>query len=210
MSASELNLLEALSENRKEAARKLSDVLKNTFLKPHGCYFVFSSHLVSTTYELSAYMDSFSQRNLAVHKLPLIPSLKVAEVLLHFPKLNAQQALFYGLIPALIYEAGRGETVSPNAIVAMQPWINAGIDTEEVLALLTSFIDGKSTNVPRCLSQLMDTFHDARERLVRWIPYHMVAVLDDLQRQKHVDGDLRRHLGSIVNLDSRDRGSVRG
>ncbi len=202
----ELNLLVALTENKNEAARNLSDMLKLMFLKPRGVYFVFSSRVVSTTHELSAYLEPSCERKLDVRQLPLIPSITVAKRDLKFPKLDARQALFYGLVPALILE---GKSVAPEAHEAIQTWIRAGIDNKKVLSLLTTFIDGDSNCVPQCLLQMMDTFQDATEqRLVRWIPYHMIAVL--LGIQQHVEGDLQSHLLTIVDLFKVFKGSKEG
>ena len=55
---------------------------------------------------------------------------------------------------------------------------------EEVLSLLSTFLDEDSNNVPKCLLPLMDTFQDTTEkRLVRWIPYHMLAILMGIREE---------------------------
>jgi hypothetical protein len=111
-----------------------SKAVKNEFpnLLNHVVAMQLNVYPPGTAVPVPVGMDSASQRKLEVRKLPLISSVKVAEVLLRFPKLNAWQALFYGLIPALIYEAREREAISSKAEEAIKTWIDAGIDTEEV------------------------------------------------------------------------------
>jgi hypothetical protein len=54
-------------------------------------------------------MESTSNRNVLGPELPLIPSLNIAAQNLNWPNLTPREALYYGNIPALIYETSRGD-----------------------------------------------------------------------------------------------------
>ena len=196
----ELNLFDAMNGNTLTfAGRELFDFLKNEFLMAEGRYFVFSSHVLSLSHDMSAFMDPGSARDVLVHTLPLIPSLDLVVRSFGLSDFDPRQALLYGLVPAMIYLARNGGRVPSKTREAIDSWKRAGIDNKSIVLLLSTFIDGNSDNVPNVLSQLMDTDGDAtHEVLVRWIPYHMMTVLDAIS--KYSEEPLMTNLRVIVEL----------
>jgi hypothetical protein len=159
--------------------QKFAAFVKSRFLKPSGRYFVFSSHVANTLRKLSAYMDSVSNRSVLAPELPLIPSLSVAAEKFKLPDLNPREAIYYGTIPALIYEASRRCAPNDKRDEAIALCKSQDLVSDKIIKdLLATFITGDFLNVPHPLLQLMDTWRETGESLkVRWIPFHMMEVL---------------------------------
>jgi len=115
----ELNALQRLRgvEDSKEnpEGKRCAQFLRDVFVKPRNRYLIISSHTLKTKTLLGEFMEVDSLRPVWVRGLPLIPSLeKVAEEL-NCPELTARKALYYGLIPALLYQASTGCPISDKA-----------------------------------------------------------------------------------------------
>jgi hypothetical protein len=168
--------------------RDMVSYLVENFIAPAGRYCVFSSHVVATTKLLELYMDpAHGGRDVMVRGLPLIPSMRVARDMFEKPLLMAQEAIHYGLVPGLLYEAQKKplkqDTGIPDADRrnAIALCVEGNLVTDSSLPrLLDSFITGSAAMVPQPLHQLMDTMDDGK---VHWIPFHMVAVLREFADQ---------------------------
>ena len=99
-----------------------ADFLRDNFLRTPGRYFVFTSHLVSTSLALKVYLDNNSERKVELRQLPLIPSVRAAATSFNWFDLNARQALYFGLVPALIYTFHKKKAPSAKRKSASDEW----------------------------------------------------------------------------------------
>jgi hypothetical protein len=99
----ELNNLECLALHGNNDASLCFGFLKSNFLSKENRYMVFSSHVVTTTIQLSSFMESASSQRVEIRALPLIPTLSVAVENFDWADLNARQLLYCGNVPALVY-----------------------------------------------------------------------------------------------------------
>jgi len=179
----ELNKLEGMTDPGNVEMQDLAEFLKTYFLSNDMQYFVFSSHVVSSSYQLSGFMDSRSKREVIIRELPLIANLSTAWNTFNYEQLNARQLLHYGCIPALVYESVRA-MCSPSAShylprmnreVAINKCIQEGLTEEVIEMLLGSFVHGSPNSVPPDLLQLI-------YNKVRWIPFNMVPTLEEFAK----------------------------
>lgn len=194
----ELNNLENLA-SRTTASEAFADFLKENFLKVAGRYFVFTTHEVFVTGQLSLLMDSKSNRKFAYRALPFIPSLIAAQNAFSFEELNARSAIYCGLLPGLILMLKHGSFPADKRRSAVEAFLSTDYREDTVVNLLKSLVDGRRELVPKSLEQLMDA-SDGGE--LRWVPEHMANVLRDIAEQGFVklSVDLRGHLSTIVDL----------
>jgi hypothetical protein len=187
--------------NNLPQSRDLAEFLKRNFVSRRNRYLVFTSHVLATTGELSAFMDSASSRQVILRPLPLIPSLKEAAHNLSWPSLNAREALYYGMVPSLIHEAHlevreKGHLPTAKRNNAIQDCLRDGLVTKDsIRKLLTTFCSGDVEGVLLPLQQLMTAVSVSDEDRVQWIPFHMMEVL----RKFSAEQELRR-LEEIVRL----------
>ena len=177
----EFNVL-ALHNNSGATNAKFYNFLRDEFLVRRGRYFVFSSHVQTVANEVAQFIDGGSDREVIVEQLPTISSIVDTAKNFDWPALNAADALYYGLVPAMIYEA-RLDMKSSSTIHlpgkkrmgAIDDCIQRGLVTDEhINNLMKSFITGEPDFVPLPLLQLMDSVGNK----IQWIPHHMVPVLD--------------------------------
>jgi hypothetical protein len=109
---------------------------------------------------------------------------------LEWSDLNPQEALYYGLVPSMIFLGHKKQLVSEKRDSAIQKCFDQKLVTEDNVArLLTSFFTGEADLIPQPLLELMNTVEDGK---VHWIPCHMMVVLQkfasrgDLPNQKLV------------------------
>jgi hypothetical protein len=100
-------------------------------------------------------------------------------------------AIYFGLVPALIYCDFTNTDIYSKRDLAIDKWIDENLVTDEsVRRLLTTFISGDKIDVPPLLLPLMNTVKDSK---VRWIPCHMMEVL------RKISSRLPLELGTSVN-----------
>jgi hypothetical protein len=206
----EFNQLDVLGKQNSPAAQQLINFLVTRFLKPKNRYFLFSSHIVSTTLQLTEYMDNLSMRGVSVVELPIIPNLPIACDALKYQDLTARTALFYGLVPALIFESSRTEDFD-GTFKKREKLISDVVDSlrndaasdDAIRNVLTSFIDGDPAhfvNFPKLLQLMsvskLDSAGRRKENIV-WIPFHMLALLSKLTS---LSSKYQRLLKLIVDL----------
>jgi hypothetical protein len=154
-------------------------------------------------------MESSSSREMVVRGLPIVPRVSVAAENFNWSDLNARQVLFYGGIPALVYEARldknskEGGTHLPNQkrIEAIETCIMSKekmVSDDSVIRLLRTFIHGDETSVLMPLLQLMNTINAVEKKKVQWIPFHMMDVLEKLSGE--CSTNLQLILPRIVTL----------
>jgi len=155
----ELSRCTTLSE-KSTSSINLAFFLKKSFLQQENEYYAFSSHIFSTAVNLCIYSDSFSERPIAIRKLPLIRNVLSARKIFNWPELNAGQALFYGLVPAMIHLARQQELYKEPYLAkdtAIDECIKDGLVTNRsVRNLLASFVDGDRYKVMKPLQLFMD------------------------------------------------------
>lgn len=191
----ELNLLVELNKRDSSVAIEFAFFLR-TFLTLENRYFIFSSHVLSTTGRLMDFMERFNSRQVDVQELPLIPSLSIAREIFKHPLLSAREALYFALVPALIFTS----TVDLGLLVAKQvSAINACLDenlvtNQSVTLLLMSFVTGDKTLVIPPLLQLM-TAKPRPDRpgdsSIAWIPFHMEEVLMQFSNSGNLSQQLK-------------------
>jgi len=183
--------------------------LRDNFLVDAGRFFIFSSHEVATVAKVSEYFYSFSNRPVQLFELPLITSVSEAANIFNVC-LTERDALFYGLIPALIHELSlsissgnfghlpyqkQGEVIS-NCIES------DSVNDDTITSLLSSFITGERSDILDPLLQLMNTAENGK---VRWIPFHMIEVLSRFSKVPSVSAELKYLLKIICGLFSEFR-----
>jgi hypothetical protein len=194
--------------NNLPQSRPLADFLKSNFVSCANRYLVFSSHVLATIRELSEFMDGSggSKRGVVLRELPLIPSLRMAQANFWWPSLNAREALFYGMVPALIHEAhleivdvGSAHLPTAKRDVAIHRCLGGQLVTVNgVKSLLGSFITGKKDFVMEPLQCLMVARKLGTSSAIEWIPFHMMEVLSTFSQLPGLPGV--RHLEEIVRL----------
>ena len=167
---------------------------------------MFTTHVVFITDQLSQLMDSNSNRKFVYRALPLIPSLAAAQDAFDFGKLNAHEAIFCGGIPGLILMMKIQTFPTQKRKTAVDTFLATDYRDDTVLDLLESLITGNERSVPKSLSQLMDTSDGGK---MRWIPDHMVYVLDEISKYgtRKLSNDLLVHLSTIVDLFRKFKGA---
>ena len=186
----ELNNLEELTLLQSEKATAFARFVKDFFLSPCGRYFIFSTHVLSTLECLGEYMDppAASERYVIVQDLPLVDNLTTAKVLKSNLR-GAREAIYYGLMPGLIFTQG---TKPQNAVaIKRQRQVNrynretsSERRTRGFIAILKSLILGKISDhdFPVHFHALLDASSSpSGSELVNWAPYHLEFVLDNLQ-----------------------------
>ena len=89
--------------------------------------------------------------------------------------MNPRQALYYGLIPSLIFLGNKGELGLHKCRDALLKCLDEGLVTvDNGVRLLKSFFTGQASLVPRPLLEYMNTVEEGK---VRWIPFHMLEVI---------------------------------
>jgi hypothetical protein len=192
----ELNLLEGLGAATQprpdlEEPRTRLDVpkfLKKNFLVGPNRYFIFTSHVSSTSTKLSVYMDSVSGRAVLIKRLPVVTSLLDARIKLDKPKLSAVMAIYCGLSPALLSSVEILAETVPKQVDAINKWID--VNSSTVRTLLQTFLSGDSEGVPPSLSYLVDAADGILNKIC-WIPFHIVAVL---RKVRHYEKDCDKGL----------------
>ena len=176
-----------------------SGLSQSVFLVPAQRMFIFSSHEVWLQGRLMHYMESKSNRDVMVRTLPLVTRwvvallvdghltahhskrLEQAKRAFGWPALNARKVLYYGSIPALIYQGKLGLSGTTKRDEAIKQCLqqNLVIDAS-ARQLLASFITGSTKHILAPLEQLMDSVVGEKEgQVVRWVPFHMMEVLRD-------------------------------
>lgn len=201
----ELNNLENLASHTMES-EAFADFLKDNFLTVAGRYFVFTTHEVFITGQLSMLMDSKSNRNFAHRGLPLIPSLVVAQNAFDFKDLNARNAIYCGLIPALILMMKKKTFPTEKRETAVETFLATDYREDTILNLLKSLITGKRQLVPKSLEQLMDASDGGK---LRWVPDHMAYVLEEISDHGFLklSDELLGHLSTIVEFFRKFKGA---
>ncbi len=87
--------------------------------------------------------------------------------------------LYYGSIPALIYQSKLGLSGTTKRDEAIKQCLQRNLVTDASMRqLLASFITGSSDSIPLPLEQLMDTVVGKNGgQVVHWVPFHMMEVL---------------------------------
>ena len=163
---------------------------------------MFSSHVVSVLSQLSDYMKSPSERPVALKKLPDARNLQQAKHLLDFPDLTPHKAIYLGLIPALYYGSKLNRLPYTRRSEATAKYLDSGLTDALVRQLLSTMLDGNIKNVPAVLSELMDIDiavdqNGNAEGYARWIPYHMVYVLENVSTRTSLSQPIRKCLKAI-------------
>lgn len=194
----ELNLLQgSMDEN-------MAEFLKNIFLLDKGRGLVFSSHVASISRKLATFMSSPGNREVITRPLPFIPSLQIAREKLKWQNLSAREALYLGLIPGLLVEKKNNRPTTTRRAEAVQEYIQSvgsdGCTGASVALLLSTLLTGNVESVDEHLQELMtaDIAQDGETTILRWIPFHMSFVLQQVSQQCLVVPLRTRHCYSAI------------
>jgi hypothetical protein len=202
----EINLLPQLSKADDLTGKAFANFLKSNFLIRRQRYFIFSSHIASTSRQLSLFMDSESTRGVDVVQLPLISNLKIVRKVFNIPDFSVQESIDLALVPAMVYLSKvRHLELSHKRNFAIECCLNEGlVSNKSVVDLIQSFITGADSLVMQPLLRLMDTAPPLHKNIgmvvVRWIPYHMIDVLEQFRLRATIRDDLKDFLFEIVKL----------
>ena len=115
--------------------------------------------------------------------------------------LTVSDRLYYGLVPGVIET--RYSFPSKKQYAAVEQWLEGGIDDEDVVKLLKTFVTGKMGDVPpSILNQLMDV---TVVGLARWIPFNMQFVLMELCKVETVSYELKKRVAHLARMFRRLR-----
>jgi hypothetical protein len=122
---------------------------------------------------------------------------------LNWPSLNPRQALYFGMIPALIHEAhleiihvGGEHLPSAKRALAIEECMEGSmVNSDAIRRLMGTFITGKRLDLLRPLEPLMATRKLGMEPVVEWIPFHMMEALSTFSSLQGL-----RRLEEIVRL----------
>jgi hypothetical protein len=148
---------------------------------------VFSSHRLATFEFFSDYVDESegSSRSVILQDLPLVSSIEEA-IKLNNKLDSAREAVYYGLIPGMIYDSNRmGTNIAGKRAYHVRNAIknNLGQLDNVFRHILRSIIDGyMGFQVPEELGLLLDSVGGSNKFDIRWVPYHLQFVLSELSR----------------------------
>jgi hypothetical protein len=168
---------------------------------------VFSSHTLGTFQFFSQYVDTGkgSARTVILQELPLVASLEEA-IQLNDKLDSAREAVYYGLVPGMIYESNR---IGTNIAGKRDYWVRKAIKNNlgrlDVVfrAILRSLIDGDmSSKVPTALGMLLDSVEGEANQFdaIRWVPYHLQFVLSELSKESFKYHRIAENLSKYCNL----------
>jgi hypothetical protein len=177
----ELNNLTALTDEHSETAKSFGNFVKRLFIQPRGRYFVFSSHVLSTVATLGEFLDTGSARHVTLQELPLVDSLSTAMKHLHPSLHGAREAIYYGLMPGMVYETANRKVVAGKRAVAMRHYKESAIDVNnDFKNILCSLFSGDVEKVPSPLHILLDACGEPGWEKIRWVPFHLEYVMKNL------------------------------
>ena len=193
----ELNSLKSATTIGTNAARRFGDFVRRTFLVDENRYTVFSTHALSTLDSFVDVVDSSasSDRRVMLQSLPLIPNLAIARENL-CSRLQATDAIYYGLLPAMIFTQPEISAKQANAV----SHCNSLAEDEKVHALrglLRSLFTGDIADVPKSLHNLLVTRSSERSKKVSWVPFLLEFVLRTLT---FLDSNLNEATTAMADL----------
>ena len=163
--------------------------IKENFLKSSNRMLVFSSHVVGVGEKMTACMDPGTDRGVTICELPLISSVQSINDVLDI-QINPRKALYCGSIPSMIYLYSQTMLPSNKRNEAIGSCLNDAenpINDTMILRMLEGFITGEINSVPKILLQFMNSVESIDDRFgtiskMRWIPYHMLPILEKFIR----------------------------
>jgi len=179
----ELNNLNQLSEKNSPAAAKFAQFVKRYFIAITNRYFIFSSHQVSTLEYFSFFVDPSrgSVRSVVLQELPIADTLTKA-LKLKSNLDSAREAVYYGLLPGLIYESTSVRSIAGKREIFTRKFLSESQNLDEdFMKILRSLLSGKAMLVPEQLHMILDTAGNGNgPSVIRWVPFHLSFVLSNL------------------------------
>ncbi|GKY92129.1 hypothetical protein MPSEU_000184300 [Mayamaea pseudoterrestris] len=165
---------------------EVGDFLRAYFLDDTGRYLVLTSHELGSVDSFADIIDTSkgSSRDVIVQHLPL--ALNLEDVVLYLnPDLRGPlEALYYGLLPGLIFDQGQRVKVYRKHKAAINTFeLRSSEDKRRCITrILASFFTGKENDVPLELRKLVTTRPDldvaGREVVkISWVPFNLQFVL---------------------------------
>ena len=125
-------------------------------------------------------------------------SVSAASVKLNWDTLTPREALYFGLVPSMIYLTHKMELPSFKQMQLIEQCETDGLVTNEsIKKLLASFIDGNPKNIPAPLLVLMNT---VGKNKVSWIPYYLDLVLRSFSNIESLNLNTRSFLLTIADM----------
>jgi hypothetical protein len=158
-----------------DAKEKIYSFLKTCFLIENNRYFVFSSHVISTSTEAGIYLEpSASNREIILRWLPRIPDITTAAHCLPGQShLTALRAVYNGLIPALLIQRVDYHFSKLSAAVD-SICVGGKLTGKNMIALMRHFVTGDKTLV---LPEMLGFMDASRDDIIIWIPRFMEQFL---------------------------------
>jgi hypothetical protein len=195
----ELNNLRELAKRQSKEASAFGRFVKDNFLGMENRYLVFSSHLLDTFEFFSLHVDPSggSIRPVVLQELPMVDDLSTVMQKLMPHLKGPREAIYYGLIPAMIFEKAKNCPIEGKRVMAVNDFLNTGSGdlTQEFKNILASIITGSLRSVPDPLHILLDT---DKEKKIRWIPYHLQFVMKMMYQHAFPHSSKYRQLSFAV------------
>ena len=180
----ELNFLKGLTSKTPQAY-EFGDFIRSNFLSDAGRYFIFTSHVLGTVDSFGAVIDTSaaSSRGMDVQTLPRVDNFR--DILHLNPSIDTPlKAIYYGLLPGLIYDQHMFKGPNAKMIDAVMIFNELTVKDKEtwMINILKSLFTGDIDLVPPQLRILLTTRrveHAAKSdnAKISWVPYILGYVL---------------------------------
>ena len=181
----ELNSLKGLTSKSSQAF-EFGRFIRLNFLSDPGRYFIFTSHILGTVDSFGTVIDSptASSRGMSVQSLPRVDNL--LDILRYLnPKMDTPfEAIFYGLLPGLIYDQYKRNLLNEKMREAVMAFNELECTDKETwtVKILRSLFSGDIEMVPSQLRILLTTrpVEDHEKKVlakISWVPYILDYVM---------------------------------
>ena len=94
-------------------------------MRKSGRYLVYSSHILSIVSSFGEFVDNKgSNRGAVLQELPLINNLSKTMECLYSNLDGAREAVYYGLMPAMVHVRGQLRSVEGMRVISMTKYLN--------------------------------------------------------------------------------------
>jgi hypothetical protein len=201
---------------RSEAAEALGDFLRIYFIASPDRYVLFTSHLLGTVTKFFEIIGRAlpSSRGIVRESLPIADDMLEIQEYLNPHGLEVLQAIYYGLLPGLIFDQRNGPHTNTATKAAVQKFDDQPMDYKEhwFMKILQSIFTGEIRQVPPDLHSLLTTRpphmdENRRKRessRISWVPFILQEVLvktklDENSWRERAKNDLAGLYGSMGN-----------
>lgn len=177
------SLLQLTAESSTEDS-KFGQFIKKNFLAKEGRYFVFSSLVLSTLNDSGPAMDptNGSVRDVILQELALVDNFFTAVESLYAKLDGAREAIYYGILPGILYEQSRGKFIAGKRERVVCKYNDdkksIGDKDREFKTILRSLYSGNVDDFPKQLHLLLDGCGAHGDKMIRRVPFNLEYVLE--------------------------------